>query len=136
MLNNDTELPLSDSVVQAIMAQDYGHALGFVATLHANDIKKVVFEAPHFFESTPRLKSARLDVFAYIDLPYRTRVRAKLATLGVDVIDQLSQTLTEIGSTKPEFSHRDPKDNHHANAGYGTLMFENIISYSTKTGFL
>lgn len=133
---SDTEFPLSDSVIQAIMAQDYGHALAFVVALQACDIKTVVIEAPHFFESSPYLKHARLDVCAYIDAQYRATVRTKLAALGVDVIDQPSHTLTAVGSTKPAFSHKDPKDTHHANPKFGALMFENIIAYGAKAGFL
>ena len=132
----NTEFPLSEAVVQGIMAQDYGHALAFVAALRACHIKTVVIEAPHFFESSPYLKRVRLDVCAYIDAYYRATVRAKLAALGVDVIDQPSHTLTAIGSTKPLFSHKNPKDNHHASSEFGALMFEKIITYGAKEGFL
>lgn len=132
----DTESPLSEAVVQAIMAQDYGHALAFVAALQACHIKTVVIEAPHFFETSPYLKRVRLDVCTYMDAHYRATVRAKLGELGVDVIDQPSHTLTAIGSTKPAFSHKNPKDTHHANPAFGALMFEKIIAYGEKAGFL
>ena len=132
----DTEYPLSEAAVQVVMAQDYGQALAFVTALQACDIKTVIIEAPHFFESSLHLKPARPDVYAYIDALYRATVRAKLDALGVDVIGQPLHSLTEIGSTKSEFGHRNPNDTHHANPDFGALMFEKIIAYGEKAGFI
>ena len=133
---SDTEAPLSDAVVQATIAQDSDHAVAFVAALQACGIDVVVIEAPHFFESSPYLERMRLDVCAYVDALYRTTVRAKLAAMGVDVIDQPPQTLTPLGSTKAEFSHETPKDTYHASRAFGAMIFKDIIAYGTKAGFL
>lgn len=62
-------------------------------------------------------------------------VRAKLAAMDVDIIAQRPQTLTAQGNTKPDFSHEDPKDTHHASAKYGAMVFEDVIDYAKKAGF-
>lgn len=132
----DAEFPLSEAVVDAMMAQDYKHALAFVAALQACQIKTVVIEAPHFFEIGRDRRPARLEVRAYIDAHYRATVRTKLGELGADVIDQPLATLTAIGSTKSEFAHENPTDTTHGNTAFGALMFEKIISYGEKAKFL
>ena len=136
MQKSPQEAALSNAVVAAILHQDYQYTIGFVSALLACGIKVVVIEGPHFFDDAPYLQRSRLDVCIYLDALYRKTVRKELAKLGVDVIAQRPETLTEQGLTKSDFDHEDPKDAHHANAKFGTMIFEDILAYGKDNGFL
>lgn len=56
--------------------------------------------------------------------------------MNVDVIEQRPETLTALGATKAAYKHENPKDSHHANAKFGILMFQDLMAYGEKGGFL
>lgn len=130
------EIALSDTVVDTLFAQDYGYVLKFVTALQACDISVVAIEGPRFFGIAPYLKRHRFDVCAYIDAHYRKTVKAKLFALGVDVVEQPPKTVTDRGTTDVAFSREDPKDTYHANEKFGSLMFEEVITYAKTAGYL
>ncbi|RMC36116.1 hypothetical protein C9E81_05270 [Paracoccus alkanivorans] len=127
---SEAETPLSDQLVERLIDQDSRYAIGFMTALIAIGLDAVVLEAPRFFETASYLPRTRLEVCQYIDALYRERVRAGLAAAGVGVIDQPAETISDRGTTRLEYDHEDPRDTHHANALYGQLALDRILSYA------
>ena len=129
---HDNEVALSDGFVDRLIDTDSGYAVEYAAALTEIGLSIAALEAPRFFEDAPYLKRCRLDVIRYIDTLYRQRVVDRLSDLGIGVITQAPQTISEIGSTKMEFDNERPGDVHHANLNYGQIALQQIQDFASQ----
>lgn len=121
------EVALSDRMVEEMIDEDCLHAVAFVRDV-AQVLPRVhVLEAPRLFGNSNVLKERRPEVLLDLQEAYRERVRTKLAKLGVPVIDQPSETITEDGMTDLAYDNENPGDQYHANGAYGKLALEAVL---------
>lgn len=121
------EVALSDKMVEEMIDEDCLHAVSFVRDV-AQVLPKVhVLEAPRLFANSNLLEKSRLEVLLDLQEVYRDRVRAKLLKLGVPVIDQPSETITEDRMTDLAYDNENPDDQHHGNRAYGKLALEAVL---------
>lgn len=130
MVQSDEETPLSDAVVDALIAQDSSNAVAYAVALKSVGIEVAVLEAPRVFARAKALQEKRRDVCLYIDALYRARVRDALAKGGVPVIDQPPESVTKDGLTDARFDHENPDDSHHGNTAYGVLALNSVLDYA------
>ena len=121
------EFPVSDQVLNAMIDADSRHALAMVCDLARIWPDLLVVEAPRFFARTALRDGLRLEVCAHVDAAYRARVGAALQAAGVAVVGQPAATVDTPGTTRAEFAHENPKDDHHANAAYGALALQDVM---------
>jgi hypothetical protein len=124
------EAPLSDALIDAIIEQDCGKSLNFIAALSTVGVKVAVLEGPRFFEHARYLKAKRLDVCLDIEHRCRDYATKRLNAIGVDVISQPKATISTIGTTHADFRHENPKDRHHANVEFGRLACHAVLDYA------
>ena len=126
------EAPLSDALVQSIIQHDCAKSIEFMTALASVGIKVAVIEGPRFFDHARYLQRKRIDVCLEIERRYRSFARDKLNAVGIDVIAQPPETISQVGTTHPDFRHLNPKDRHHANAEYGRLACLAVLEYADQ----
>lgn len=126
----ETETPLSQGMVESLIDLDVSHALNLTKDLSRVWPDLVVVEAPRFFENASYLSKHRFKICQYIDAAYRRRVKATLTKWGIAVLKQPSITVTGAGTTDLAYDNENPLDQHHANAAYGKLVLQQMLSHA------
>lgn len=126
---------ISESLLNQMFFEDCQHSVSFVCELKKLGLSVAVLEGPRFFENAEYLAKFPFDVCQYVDISYRNYVHGLLADANIPVIEQPKSTITEYGTTKLEFDHPDPNDNHHANERYGAIVLEQIINHASQIEF-
>lgn len=128
------EAPLSDRLVEEMIDQDCRYSLELTIDLARVWRNFAVIEAPRFFANATYLKVFRQDVCQHIDSAYRSRVRDALTRHGIHLVAQPDVTISDDGTTKLDFDHENPLDNHHANAWYGGLVLKLLAEHADSCG--
>ncbi|RCW86676.1 hypothetical protein [Paracoccus lutimaris] len=117
--------PISDAALQTWIERETAARLSFLFELRSKGFDICVIEAPRPLERAPGMHDIRPAVMARVDAICRSFILARLAEIGVRVIEVPPETVSG-GFTTAEFSSGNPKDPHHGNLEYGRLMVQRI----------
>lgn len=132
MVQNASEMPLSQEALLRLIRSDVDKAIEFVAALSGLGLDVAVVEAPMFFDDANYLATFRFDVCKEVAALYRNYVLGRLVELKVGAVLQPQSTLTSRGTTELAYNHEDPEDVHHGNARFGRVMLDELVKYADR----
>lgn len=125
---DEREIPLSDSMLDAMIDADSRHTIAFAVALKEAGLDVSVVAAPTLFAHHPVLEQAPEGVPAFVEDRYRARVSKQLSEAGIPIIEQPAETLDGDGRTSTDFSNPRSHDVHHGNVDYGRLTLDKIVA--------
>ncbi|MEZ5816109.1 MAG: hypothetical protein R3D44_03410 [Hyphomicrobiaceae bacterium] len=135
----ESKFKLSNAAIDLIVDADSMHIKSFLDQLLRLKINFFAISAPYPREDHPCILSGtKREIVAHLDEVARGRWSKWLSDRGILCVDPPTETRGSDGFLKSEFNAphfpSGKIDPHHANAEYGRMMLQKIISVTSGTG--
>lgn len=134
---NEDEIPVSDSLCQAIVLAGQEHVRAFVLQLQDAGIPAFLIASPPLRRDHPSVAERRAAVPLEVDRLARESLIAFAAQHGIPFVEHPTSSVAEDGFLREEYRSRivranGSQDRAHANADYGALMMRRVIDLAQE----
>ena len=133
LANTEGKAPISSGLLRRAVQDHTRYLLDFMAALKRHGVNIHVVEGPRPFRHHDAVRPDGGEMVQFIDRFYRSQVREALQALDVPAIDLPAASYDRDGFTLDKYRHDNPNDQHHANAAFGKLAFQEIAGYLQKS---
>lgn len=128
-VGNARERPISSAVLEAMVEHNNRYMYGFFDALRRAGVDFFVISAPPPRRDHPCLAKTPESTVIAVDAAFRTSVARHLESKGVQYVMPPSEAYDADGFLPDELAMKAPRDVHHGNADYGSLMLRKVLEF-------